>query len=104
MSDELLDCLGRRRPPATTSTFHTGRPPGGGTIGFVTKQSSGIGARDGFCWGECESGDVALIASTQPTRWPSVSGFPRVPSAPRLRLLGSQAPAMSGRRHEARVR
>ena len=28
MSDELLDCLGRRRSPATTFAFHTGRPPG----------------------------------------------------------------------------
>jgi len=27
MSGELLDCLGRRRSPATTSAFHTGRPP-----------------------------------------------------------------------------
>jgi len=28
MSEELLDCLGRRRSPAATSAFHTGRPPG----------------------------------------------------------------------------
>jgi integrase len=28
MSDELLDCLGRRRSPAATSAFHTGRPSG----------------------------------------------------------------------------
>jgi site-specific recombinase XerD len=28
MSDELLDCLGRRRSPAATSAFHTARPPG----------------------------------------------------------------------------
>ena len=28
MSEELLDCLGRRRSPAATSVFHTGRPPG----------------------------------------------------------------------------
>jgi len=28
MSEELLDCVGRRRSPATTSAFHTGRPPG----------------------------------------------------------------------------
>ena len=27
MSEELLDCLGRRRSPAATSTFHAGRPP-----------------------------------------------------------------------------
>ena len=28
MSEELLDCLGRRRSPAATSAFHTGRPSG----------------------------------------------------------------------------
>ena len=28
MSEELLDCLGRRRSQATTSAFHTGRAPG----------------------------------------------------------------------------
>ena len=28
MSEELLDCLGRRRSPAATSAFHTGRRPG----------------------------------------------------------------------------
>jgi integrase len=28
MSEELLDCLGRRRSPAATSAFHAGRPPG----------------------------------------------------------------------------
>ena len=27
MSDELLDCLGRRRSPAATSAFHAGRTP-----------------------------------------------------------------------------
>ena len=27
MSEELLDCLGRRRSPAATSAFHVGRPP-----------------------------------------------------------------------------
>ena len=27
MSEELLDCLGRRRSPAATSAFHTGRTP-----------------------------------------------------------------------------
>jgi hypothetical protein len=27
MSDELLDCLGRRRSPAATSAFHVGRTP-----------------------------------------------------------------------------
>ena len=28
MSEDLLDCLGRRRSPASRSAFHTGRPPG----------------------------------------------------------------------------
>jgi integrase len=28
MSEGLFDCLGRRRSPAATSAFHTGRPPG----------------------------------------------------------------------------
>ena len=28
MSEDLLDCLGRRRSPASTSAFHSGRPPG----------------------------------------------------------------------------
>ena len=27
MSEELLDCLGRRRSPAATAAFHVGRPP-----------------------------------------------------------------------------
>lgn len=27
MAKELVDCLGRRRSPATTSAFHVGRPP-----------------------------------------------------------------------------
>ena len=27
MSEELLDCLGRRRSPAATAAFHAGRPP-----------------------------------------------------------------------------
>ena len=27
MSEDLLDCLGRRRSPAARSAFHTGRPP-----------------------------------------------------------------------------
>jgi integrase len=27
MSEELLDCLGRRRSPAATSAFHAGRTP-----------------------------------------------------------------------------
>ena len=27
MSEELLDCLGRRRSPAATSVFHVGRSP-----------------------------------------------------------------------------
>src|SRR5450755_4192920 len=27
MSEELLDCLGRRRSPAATSAFHAGRLP-----------------------------------------------------------------------------
>jgi hypothetical protein len=27
MSEQLLDCLGRRRSPAATSAFHTGRTP-----------------------------------------------------------------------------
>jgi len=27
MSEQLLDCVGRRRSPAATSAFHVGRPP-----------------------------------------------------------------------------
>ena len=47
MSEDLLDCLGRRRSPAATSAFHTGRPPGNRGLHYPPTQSRRSSRR---CW------------------------------------------------------
>ena len=43
MSEELLDCLGRRRSPAATSAFHSGRPPASRGLRYPARPSADRG-------------------------------------------------------------
>jgi hypothetical protein len=103
MSDELLDCLGRRRSPAATSAFHAGRTPRNGACAIPP-----IRRRSRRSWRSCAPPAPAPTAIGCAAS-SSCCGAPGCESGKRSRSLrptltpagfGADPPGQGGKRRE----